>query len=118
VGSNPTRSILSLEETTALNHAYFGKLSDRKSRNALSTSDREKLDDEVFDIPRLYIILLLYAVQPVRLYSIIMSILLHDYKQLTYAFQKLRGWRLKSTIARKIMRKLYWRVFSKLLSLY
>ena len=55
-------------------------------RNALDRSDRKKFDDEMlFDIPRLYIsqLALLYAIQPVRLYPILlMSILLYCYKQL------------------------------------
>src|SRR5919112_2199304 len=51
-------------------------------RNALDKSDRKKFD-EMFDIPRLYTSACSYAVQPVRLYPILMSILLYDYKQLT-----------------------------------
>ena len=50
-------------------------------RNALDKSDRKKFD-EMFDIPRLYTSACSYAVQPVRLYPILMSILLHCYKQL------------------------------------
>jgi hypothetical protein len=48
-------------------------------------SDRKKFDEMLFDIPRLYISLslLLYAVQPVRLYPILMFTLLYHYKQLT-----------------------------------
>ena len=47
-------------------------------------SYRSKLD-EMFDIPRLYISqpALLYVVQPVRLYPILMSILLYGYQQLS-----------------------------------
>jgi hypothetical protein len=50
-------------------------------RNALDKSDRKKFD-EMFDIPRLYISACSYAVQPVRLYPIFMSILLYCYEQL------------------------------------
>jgi hypothetical protein len=39
--------------------------------------------DEMFDIPRLYTSAFSYAVQPVRLYPILMSILLYHYRQLT-----------------------------------
>jgi hypothetical protein len=56
---------------------------DRKPfRNALDKSDRKKFD-EMFDIPRLYTSACSYAVQPVRLYPILMSILLHHFKELT-----------------------------------
>jgi hypothetical protein len=51
-------------------------------RNALDKSDRKKFD-EMFDIPRLYTSACSYAVQPVRLYPILMSILLHHFKELT-----------------------------------
>jgi hypothetical protein len=51
-------------------------------RNALDKSDR-KLFDDMFDLPRLYTSACSYAVQPVRLYPILMSILLYHYKQLT-----------------------------------
>ena len=51
-------------------------------RNALDKSDRKKFD-EMFDIPRLYTSACSYAVQPVRLYPILMSILLYHYKELT-----------------------------------
>jgi hypothetical protein len=37
----------------------------------------------MFDIPRLYTSACSYAVQPVRLYPILMSILLHHFKALT-----------------------------------
>jgi hypothetical protein len=50
-------------------------------RNALDKSDRKKFDD-MFDIPRLYLSACSYAVQTVRLHPILMSILLHCYKQL------------------------------------
>ncbi len=49
-------------------------------RNALDKSDRKQFD-EMFDIPRLYISACSYAVQPVRLYPILMSILLYCFKQ-------------------------------------
>jgi hypothetical protein len=51
-------------------------------RNALDKSDRKKFD-EMWDIPRLYISACSYGVQPVRLYPILMSILLHHFKELT-----------------------------------
>jgi hypothetical protein len=51
-------------------------------RNALDKSDRKKFDD-MWDIPRLYTSACSYAVQPVRLYPIFISILLHHYKLLT-----------------------------------
>ena len=51
-------------------------------RNALDKSDRKKFD-EMFDIPRLYTSACSYTVQPVRLYPILMSILLFNFKQLT-----------------------------------
>jgi hypothetical protein len=51
-------------------------------RNALVKSDRKKFDD-MWDIPRLYTSACSYAVQPVRLYPILMSILLHHFKELT-----------------------------------
>ena len=50
-------------------------------RNALDKSDRKKFDD-MWDIPRLYTSACSYAVQPVRLYPILMSILLHHFKEL------------------------------------
>jgi hypothetical protein len=50
--------------------------------NALDRSDRKKFD-EMFDIPRLYFSACSYAVQPVRRYPILMSILLHHFKELT-----------------------------------
>jgi hypothetical protein len=51
-------------------------------RNALDKSDRKKFD-EMFDIPRLYGSACSYAVLPVRLYPILMSILFQHYNQLT-----------------------------------
>jgi hypothetical protein len=51
-------------------------------RNALDKSDRKKFD-EMFDIPRLYTSACSYAVQPVRVYLILMSILLYHFKELT-----------------------------------
>ena len=50
--------------------------------NALDKKDR-KLFNDMFDIPRLFTSACSYAVQPVRLYPILMSILLYHYKQLT-----------------------------------
>ncbi len=51
-------------------------------RNALDKSDRKKFD-EMFDVPRSYISACSYSVQYVRLHPILMSILLHHYKQPT-----------------------------------
>ena len=56
-------------------------------RNALDKSDRKKFD-EMFDIPRLYTSACSYAVQPVRLYPILMSILLYNYKELTQCIEE------------------------------
>ncbi|MCY1156973.1 MAG: hypothetical protein MOP48_980 [Nitrososphaera sp.] len=58
-------------------------------RNALDKSDRKKFD-EMFDIPRLYTSACSYTVQPVRLYPILMSILLHCYKQLVDCISQVR----------------------------
>jgi hypothetical protein len=58
-------------------------------RNALDKKDRKKFDD-MFDIPRLYTSACSYAVQPVRLYPILMSILLHCYKQLVDCISQVR----------------------------
>jgi hypothetical protein len=51
-------------------------------RNALEKSDRKQFDD-MFDLPRLYTSACSYAVQPVLVYPILMSILLHHFKELT-----------------------------------
>jgi hypothetical protein len=51
-------------------------------RNVLDKSDRKKFD-EMFDIHRFYISACSNSVQPVRLYPILMSILLHHFKELT-----------------------------------
>ena len=56
-------------------------------RNALDKSDRKKFD-EMFDFPRLYTSACSYAVQPVRLYPILMSILLYNYKELTQCIEE------------------------------
>jgi hypothetical protein len=58
-------------------------------RNALDKSDRKKFD-EMFDIPRLYTSACSYTVQPARLYPILMSILLHCYKQLVDCITQVR----------------------------
>jgi hypothetical protein len=53
-------------------------------RNSLGKSHRKKVDKMISDTPRLYISgLILYAVQPVRLYPTLMSIPLYCYKQLS-----------------------------------
>ena len=51
-------------------------------RNALDKSERKKFD-EMWDIPKWYISGCSNSVQYVRLHPILMSILLHDFKQLT-----------------------------------
>jgi hypothetical protein len=50
-------------------------------RNALDKSDRKKFDD-MFDTPRLYISACFNSVQLVPLHPIIMSILVHHYREL------------------------------------
>src|ERR671938_1639357 len=50
-------------------------------RNALGKQDRKEFDD-MFAIPRLYISACSYAVQTVRLYPILMSIVLHGWIQM------------------------------------
>jgi hypothetical protein len=49
-------------------------------RNVLSKSDRKKFEEMMFDIPRLYISACSYAVQPIRLYPILLSILFYYYQ--------------------------------------
>jgi hypothetical protein len=51
-------------------------------RYALDKSDRKKFD-EMFKLPKFYISACSNSVQYVRLHSILMSILLYHYKQLT-----------------------------------
>jgi hypothetical protein len=67
-------------------------------RNALDKSDRKKFDD-MFDIPRLYTSACSYAVQPVRLYPILMSILLHHFKELTQCISEVE--RIESIVKSK-----------------
>jgi hypothetical protein len=50
---------------------------------SINQIEQEVFDDILFDIPRLYTSACSYAVQPVRLYPIVMSILLYHFKQLT-----------------------------------
>ena len=64
-------------------------------RNALDKSDRKKFD-EMWDIPRLYTSACSYAVQPVRLYPILMSILLHHFKELTECIKEVE--RIEATV--------------------
>jgi hypothetical protein len=59
-------------------------------RNVLDKSDRKKFD-EMFDIHRFYISACSNSVQPVRLYPILMSILLHHYKELTQCISEVEG---------------------------
>jgi hypothetical protein len=51
-------------------------------RNALSKSDRKKFD-EMWELPKFYISACSNSVQYVRLHPILMSILLHHYKEIT-----------------------------------
>jgi hypothetical protein len=51
-------------------------------RNALSKSDRKKFD-EMWELPKWYISACSNSVQYVWLHSLLMSILLYHYKQLT-----------------------------------
>ena len=67
-------------------------------RNALDKSDRKKFDD-MWDIPRLYTSACSYAVQPVRLYPILMSILLHHFKELTECIKEVE--RIESLVKSK-----------------
>jgi hypothetical protein len=54
--------------------------------------DREKFDYEMkFDIHRLYISQLAYAVQPERLHPILVSNLLYCYEELSYCISKLNS---------------------------
>jgi hypothetical protein len=65
-------------------------------RNALDKSDRKRFD-EMWDIPRLYTSACSYAVQPVRLYPILMSILLYHYKELTQCISEVERIEAKLT---------------------
>src|ERR671915_1805369 len=82
-------------------------------RNALDKSDRKKFDD-MWDIPRWYISACSNSVQYVRFHPILMSILLHDYKDLTQFIseverieaivnnsKKKEGWRQQLTVKKK-----------------
>jgi hypothetical protein len=51
-------------------------------RNALDKSDRKKFDER-WDLPKWYISACSNSVQYVRLHPILISILLHDFKELT-----------------------------------
>ena len=63
-------------------------------RTALDKSDRKKFD-EMFDIPRNYILACSYSVQHVRLHPILMSIVFHHYKQLTECISKVEQMMVK-----------------------
>jgi hypothetical protein len=52
-------------------------------------------EDDMFDIPRLYISSCSYAVQPTRLYPILMSILFHHYRQLTECIEQVEQMMVK-----------------------
>jgi hypothetical protein len=71
-------------------------------RNALDKSDRKKFDD-MWDIPRLYTSACSYSVQPVRLYPILMSILLHHFKELTECIKEVE--RIESKVNNNPMNK-------------
>ncbi len=53
----------------------------------------------MFDIPRCYTSACSYAVQPVRLYPILMSILLHHFKELTECISEVE--RIETKVNRK-----------------
>jgi hypothetical protein len=58
-------------------------------RNALyDKSDRKEFDKKMFDIPRSYTSACSNSVQIIRLHSILMSILLHHFKQLTSCIEQ------------------------------
>jgi hypothetical protein len=69
-------------------------------RNALDKSDRKKFD-EMFDIHRLYTSACSYAVQPVRLYPILMSILLFNFQELTKCVKEVEWMEAKVTSMEK-----------------
>src|SRR5687767_5605790 len=71
-------------------------------RNALDKSDRKKFDG-MWDIPRLYTSACSYSVQPVRLYPILMSILLHHFKELTECIKEVE--RIESKVNNNPMNK-------------
>jgi hypothetical protein len=71
-------------------------------RNALDKSDRKKFDD-MFDIPRLYTSACSYAVQPVRLYPILMSIFLYHFKELTECIKEVE--RIEAKVKNNPMNK-------------
>jgi hypothetical protein len=50
--------------------------------NTLEGSDKRKFD-EMFDIHRFYLTMLSYALQSVRLYPILISLMLYGYQQLS-----------------------------------
>jgi hypothetical protein len=73
-------------------------------RNAIDKSQRKEFDD-MFDIPRLYLLACSNSVQLVPLHPIIMSILFHHYKELTecmseieYLESKVNNNRKKTTL--------------------
>jgi hypothetical protein len=71
--------------------------------NALDKSDRKKFD-EMFDIPRFYTSACSYAVQPIRLYPILMSILLYDYQQLAESISQVEKMLVKVQDLQKVQR--------------
>jgi hypothetical protein len=73
-------------------------------RNALDKSDRKKFDD-MFDIPRLYTSACSYAVQPVRLYPILMSILLHNFEELTQCISEAERIEAKLTKTKELTKQ-------------
>jgi hypothetical protein len=60
-------------------------------RSGLDKSDRKRFDEMMFDIPRFYISAYSNSVQYVRLYPILMSILLYNYKELTECVSEVEG---------------------------
>jgi hypothetical protein len=80
------RTIPSFRITLAMEKDYW-----KPFHKALNKKDRKKFDEMMFDPPRLYIsqLALLYRTAHKALYSILMSILLHDYHKLVDQFHKL-----------------------------
>jgi hypothetical protein len=58
-------------------------------RNGLNKKDRKEFD-KMFDLPRLYTSACSASVQIVRLHPILMSILLHHFKQLTECIEQIK----------------------------
>jgi hypothetical protein len=59
----------------------------------------------MFDIPRLYTSACSYAVQPVRLYTILMSMLLHHFKELTQCISEVERIEARLSSKNKVREK-------------